>query len=68
MPKGKGGYYAVASGREPGVYKSWDSAKAQTNGYSHNQHQRFETHAEANAYMAGYSGGTGKAGNPPVRE
>ncbi|KAE9359684.1 hypothetical protein PF008_g2137 [Phytophthora fragariae] len=27
MPKGKAGYYAVASGREPGVYKSWDSAK-----------------------------------------
>ncbi|OWY92168.1 hypothetical protein PHMEG_00022715 [Phytophthora megakarya] len=68
MPKGKGGYYAVASGRETGVYKSWDSAKAQTNGYSNNQHQRFDTQAEANAYMAGYNGGTGKGGNPPLRE
>ncbi|ETI38079.1 hypothetical protein F441_15921 [Phytophthora nicotianae CJ01A1] len=68
MPKGKDSYYAVANGRQPGVYKSWDSAKAQTNGYSYNQHQRFDTQAEANAYMAGYNGGTGKAGNPPLRE
>ncbi|EGZ13371.1 hypothetical protein PHYSODRAFT_335151 [Phytophthora sojae] len=62
----------VLRGRQPGVYTPWDSAKAQANGYSHklwhNQHQRFDTHAEANAYMAGYNGGTGKAGNPPVRE
>lgn len=65
MPKGKEGYYAVANGRETGVYKSWDSAKAQTNGYSNNQHQRFDTQAEANAY-GGLQQWHGQGREPPA--
>ncbi|KAK4058846.1 hypothetical protein OIO90_000292 [Microbotryomycetes sp. JL221] len=47
MPSKQGPFYAVAEGREPGVYKNWESAKAQTDGYSNNVHQKFSTAEQA---------------------
>ena len=34
-------YYAVAEGKNPGIYSSWDSASEQVNGYSGAKHHGF---------------------------
>ena len=47
MPK----YYAVKSGRVPGVYLTWEECEAQVKGFSNNCHQRFSTYREALAFV-----------------
>lgn len=36
-------YYAVKSGRIPGIYKSWDDCKKQTDGFSSAIYKSFKT-------------------------
>ncbi|KAJ4458577.1 hypothetical protein PAPYR_5539 [Paratrimastix pyriformis] len=52
MPKKAGGFYAVANGRHPGVYRSWDKARTEVEGFSQCCHQRFDTRAEARKFIA----------------
>ncbi|TYJ51158.1 hypothetical protein B9479_008288, partial [Cryptococcus floricola] len=56
MPKP--GFYGVAEGRNPGLYHTWEEAKAQVNGYSGAKHQKFKTAEEAAQFVA-TSGSTG---------
>lgn len=44
-------YYAVARGYSPGVYKTWEEAKRQVNGFRNAMHKSFKTKAEARAYV-----------------
>lgn len=44
-------YYAVKKGRTPGIYRSWDECKAQTDGYSGAVYKSFKTEEEAQIYM-----------------
>jgi hypothetical protein len=39
----KGGYYAVRSGRQPGVYDSWAECERQVKGFSKAQYKKFPT-------------------------
>lgn len=48
-----GKYYAVAVGRKPGIYRSWDECQAQTNGFSNAKFKSFKTEAEAQRYLKG---------------
>ncbi|KAI0360397.1 ribonuclease H-like protein [Trametes cingulata] len=49
---GKPGFYAVARGRVPGVYTSWDECQAQTAGFAGNKHQKFSSLEQAKQYLA----------------
>lgn len=40
------------AGRVPGVYPTWAEAEAQITGFAHACHQKFETRAEADAFVA----------------
>ena len=53
MPKSK--YYAVAKGRSPGIYNSWDECKQQTAGFSGAIFKSFKTRDEAQAFMTSNS-------------
>jgi viroplasmin and RNaseH domain-containing protein len=44
-------YYAVAEGKNPGIYSSWESASEQVNGYSNAKHHGFKSAGEAKNYM-----------------
>lgn len=44
-------YYAVKSGRVPGIYYSWDDCKAQVDGFSSAVYKSFKTIEEADEYM-----------------
>ena len=44
-------YYAVKSGRIPGIYKSWDDCKKQTDGFSSAIYKSFKTKEEAEAFL-----------------
>jgi hypothetical protein len=44
-------YYAVARGRESGVYKSWQKAKRQVEGFSDARHKSFHRIAEAEEFV-----------------
>lgn len=48
MPK----FYAVAIGREPGIYSTWDEAQKQVNGFPGNLHKSFMYLKEAEQFMA----------------
>ncbi|KAK0550286.1 hypothetical protein OC846_003048 [Tilletia horrida] len=48
-------YYAVADGRDTGVYNNWNDAKAATNGHPGNIHQSFRDAGEARDFVT--SGG-----------
>lgn len=52
MAKSK--WYAVANGRKPGIYRSWDECKAQTAGFSGAIFKSFKTHDEAEAFMSSH--------------
>jgi ribonuclease HI len=45
-------FYAVQIGRVPGVYTDWPSASAQIAGVKRPKHRRFDTRAEAEAFVA----------------
>lgn len=49
MAKNK--FYAVAAGRHPDIYDSWDKAKLEVNGYSGAVFQGFPTHDAAEQFM-----------------
>ena len=60
------------SGREPGIYPDWDSAKAQTDGYPDNAHQSFTDRAGAADFFErgppeGKAGYSERAWQPDVR-
>eukprot|EP00124_Ichthyophonus_hoferi_P000957 Ihof_evm4s42 gene=Ihof_evmTU4s42 len=46
-------YYAVANGRTPGLYNTWEECKNQTNGYSGAKYQKFKTKEEAQRFVDG---------------
>ncbi|OSC97068.1 hypothetical protein PYCCODRAFT_1472108 [Trametes coccinea BRFM310] len=60
---GKPGYYAVARGRVPGIYSSWDECQAQTAGFAGNKHQKFSPLEQARQYLSQH--GVSAAVPPP---
>ncbi|PYH78050.1 hypothetical protein BO82DRAFT_357647 [Aspergillus uvarum CBS 121591] len=50
----RGKFYAVALGRKPGVYLSWEDAEPQVNGYPHACYQCFTTRAQAQAFISNW--------------
>ena len=44
-------YYAVKKGKKPGVYRTWDECKAQTDGFSGAIFKSFKTQEEAEAFI-----------------
>lgn len=46
-------YYAVRSGRVPGIYNDWTAAKAQIIGWQKPKHRCFSTRAEAQKFLDG---------------
>lgn len=44
-------YYAVKVGRIPGIYKSWDDCKKQTEGFSDAIYKSFKTKEEAESFL-----------------
>jgi ribonuclease HI len=52
----KKAYYAVQSGRNPGVYNSWAEAKAQVDGYSGAVFQKFPDTSSAQSFASKSSG------------
>ncbi|KAK0174898.1 hypothetical protein PV327_010613 [Microctonus hyperodae] len=44
-------YYAVAKGRNPGIYKTWDECKAEVNKYSGAVYKKFTTISEAKSFI-----------------
>lgn len=48
-------YYAVASGRDVGIYRTWKDASKQVIGYSGAVHKSFKKEQDAIDYMVGYS-------------
>lgn len=44
-------YYAIASGRKPGIYDNWPAAQAQVTGYQGALFKGFLTRAEAEAWL-----------------
>lgn len=51
-----GKYYAVAKGKVPGIYSTWDECKAMVDGFSGAVYKSFKTRAEAEAFV-----GTGRS-------
>jgi ribonuclease HI len=53
MPKrsGKPKVYAVAVGRQPGLYQTWDECEAQVKGYSKAKFKSFPTTQDAQLYL-----------------
>lgn len=50
-------YYAVLTGREPGIYESWEEAKKQIDGYPKAEYKGFKTKADALKYLNGEEAG-----------
>ena len=48
-------YYAVRVGRVTGVYRTWDEASKQVQGFTGAVHKKFKTALDAQAYLAGSS-------------
>ena len=44
-------FYAVKSGRVPGIYTDWESASAQIKGWTKPRHKLFQTRAEAQQFL-----------------
>lgn len=44
-------YYAIVSGRKPGIYDNWAAAQAQVTGYQGAKFKGFATRAEAESWM-----------------
>lgn len=44
-------YYAIASGRKPGIYDNWSAAQAQVTGYPGAKFKGFPTREEAEAWL-----------------
>lgn len=44
-------FYAVKNGRTPGIYRTWDEAKAQVDGFSNAEYKSFEKMTDAIEYV-----------------
>lgn len=44
-------YYAVKNGRTPGVYRTWEDAKKQVDGFSGAEYKSFEKITDATEYL-----------------
>lgn len=68
----KGGFYAVAVGRAPGVYHDWTACDEQVRKYSGAVYKKFATYEQAETFVAHHrSGGAPAAaayGAPPAHE
>ncbi|RVX66790.1 hypothetical protein B0A52_08983 [Exophiala mesophila] len=51
-PNGEQKFYAVQNGLVPGVYTAWHEAQAQIRGVRKPKHKKFNTRAEAEAFVA----------------
>ena len=51
-------YYAVRTGKKPGIYNTWEECKAVVDGYPGAQYKSFKTREKAEAF-AGVSGAAG---------
>jgi len=51
MPKRKAKFYAVAKGRNPGVYSTWDECQSQVKGFSNAKFKSFGTNEEAESFV-----------------
>lgn len=60
-------YYGVKEGRNPGVYKTWDSCKKQVDGYSGAVYKKFNTYQEAMAFV-GYTSEVYDQDNPYLKQ
>uniref|UniRef100_A0A182PMM8 Ribonuclease H1 n=1 Tax=Anopheles epiroticus TaxID=199890 RepID=A0A182PMM8_9DIPT len=60
-------YYAVAKGRQVGIFSTWPECQAQVNGFTGARFKKFPTEAEAKAFIAtnGGNGGSVLAGKKP---
>jgi len=56
MPKRTKNYYAVKKGRIPGIYKTWDESKEQTNAFSGAVFKGFASRSEAKRFMGSSAG------------
>jgi ATP-dependent DNA helicase PIF1 len=54
---GRKNFYAVACGREPGVYATWAECQEQVSGFSGADYKGFQTTKEAHEYVAEKGGG-----------
>ena len=54
---GKQKFYAVAAGKRPGIYYTWEECRAQVEGAKGAVYKSFPTLKEAAAFLAGYDGG-----------
>ncbi|KAI0074557.1 ribonuclease H-like protein [Panus rudis PR-1116 ss-1] len=54
MPKAKssGGFYAVARGRNPGIYLTWEECEQQVKAFRGSRHKKFKTSHDAEAWIA----------------
>lgn len=50
-------YYAVAKGKTPGIYLTWNDCKAQVDGFSGAVYKGFATVQEAEEFVVKYGGG-----------
>jgi ribonuclease HI len=57
-------FYAIKSGRIPGIYTDWPSAQAQIRGWIKPKHKSFSTRAEAQRFLDQDGGMTGQDINP----
>nr|XP_019050380.1 hypothetical protein I302_00811 [Kwoniella bestiolae CBS 10118]OCF29310.1 hypothetical protein I302_00811 [Kwoniella bestiolae CBS 10118] len=48
----KAAYYAVAAGRKPGVYTTWNEAEAQVKGYAGAKYKKFPTQTQAEEFIS----------------
>ena len=44
-------YYAVRTGRKPGIYPTWEACKAQVSGFSNARFKKFPTRELAEQYI-----------------
>jgi ribonuclease HI len=44
-------YYAVAVGKQPGIYSTWDECSAQVTGFSGARHKKFKSRDQAEAFL-----------------
>jgi hypothetical protein len=59
---GKQHYYAVARGRNPGIYTSWDSCKKQVDKFQGNLYKGFPTEEAAAAFLQEHGSGLAEEG------
>lgn len=53
-------FYAIATGRKPGIYDNWPQAQAQVQGFANARYKGFMTRAEAEAWLKNPTGGQGR--------